>query len=63
LSDGEGASAQGVNDMYSILSPLAIDPVSGSAAAVGSLTDILPGLGESTTSSGGNLLADLLSLF
>ena len=66
FSPGEIVGVQGVNDTYSILSPLATDPVSGSTAAATSgdfLTDVLHGLGEGTASSGGNLLADLLSLF
>ena len=64
FSPGEGTDVLGVNDTFSILSPLAIDPVTGTAAATsGFLTDLLPGLSEGTASSGGNLLADLLSLF
>ena len=41
------------------------DPLTGSAAATSGdfLADLLPGLSEGTASSGGNLLADLLSLF
>jgi len=65
FSPGDIALVQGVNDMYSIAVPFATDPVSGSAAASSGdfLTALLPGLGEGTASSGGNLLADLLSLF
>jgi hypothetical protein len=50
--------------MYSIAAPFATDPATGTAAATsGFLTDLLLGLSEGTASSGGNLLADLLSLF
>ena len=64
FSPGEGTDVLGVNDTFSILSPLATDPVTGTAAATsGFLADLLPGLSEGTASSGGNLLADLLSLF
>ena len=56
---------EGVDDAYSIVAPFATDPITGTAAATGgdSLANLLPGLGEGTASSGGNLLADLLSLF
>jgi hypothetical protein len=64
FSPGDIADVQGVSDMYSIAAPFATDPVTGTAAATsGFLTDLLPGLSEGTASSGGNLLADLLSLF
>jgi hypothetical protein len=65
FSPGDGANVEGVDDMYSIVSPLTTDPITGTAAATGSdfLANLLPGLGEGTASSGGNLLADLLSLF
>ncbi|MGA9491167.1 MAG: hypothetical protein WBV80_13095 [Mycobacterium sp.] len=65
FSPGEGANVEGVNDMYSILAPFATDPITGTAAATGGdfLASLLPGVGEGTASSGGNLLADLLSLF
>ncbi|MGA8329142.1 MAG: hypothetical protein WB777_07605 [Mycobacterium sp.] len=65
FSPGEGADVQGVNDIYSVVAPFATDPITGTAAATGGdlLTDLLPGLGEGTASSGANLLADLLSLF
>ncbi len=65
FSPSDTAAVQGVNDMYSIAVPFAPDPLSGSAAATSGdfLSALLPGLGEGTGSSGGNLLADLLALF
>jgi hypothetical protein len=64
FSPGGIADVQGVSDTYSIAEPFATDPVTGTAAATsGFLTDLLPGLSEGTASSGGNLLADLMSLF
>jgi hypothetical protein len=60
--DGTGVGIKGIDGAYNIDSPLG---ESSSAAATGGgfLSELFQSLGEGTSSSGGNLLTDLLSLF